>query len=213
MKMGNESQTKLCKHCQTEISKKAKVCPNCGKKQGGILKWIIIVILVLAAISAMAGGDDESASDSNPKKVDNVTQDDGNEDNADTQEEVDNTFSVGEVLETSNLKISYLSAEQYSFDNEYIQPQSGNVFYRMEFEFENTGDSDQLVSSLDFECYADGYSMEECYYGDDTLQATLSAGKKAKGAVYFEVPADATEITLEYELNYWTEDKVIFVVK
>lgn len=55
--MSNEKQAKTCKHCQSEIPKKAKVCPQCRKKQkGGILKWILIVIVVIAIISAAAGG-------------------------------------------------------------------------------------------------------------------------------------------------------------
>ena len=44
--------TKICKHCQSEIPKKAKVCPNCRKKQGGKLKWIIIAIVVIGIIGA-----------------------------------------------------------------------------------------------------------------------------------------------------------------
>ena len=44
-------------------------------------------------------------------------------------------------------------------DNQYIQPNEGNVYYRMEFEFENISDHDQLASSWDFECYADDYSQ------------------------------------------------------
>ena len=43
----SEGKTKKCKHCQSDIPKKAKVCPACRKKQGGKAKWIIIVILVL----------------------------------------------------------------------------------------------------------------------------------------------------------------------
>lgn len=42
-----EGKTKKCKHCQSDIPKKAKVCPVCRKKQGGKAKWIIIVILAL----------------------------------------------------------------------------------------------------------------------------------------------------------------------
>ena len=57
------NETKVCKHCQTEIPKKAKVCPNCRKKQGGILKWIVVVIVVIAVISSFAGGDDEKEAD------------------------------------------------------------------------------------------------------------------------------------------------------
>ncbi len=50
--MKGTNETKLCKHCQTEIPKKAKVCPNCRKKQGGKLKWIIIAIVVIGIIGA-----------------------------------------------------------------------------------------------------------------------------------------------------------------
>ena len=46
------SETKKCKHCQTDIPKKAKVCPNCKRKQGGKLKIIFLVILVLGIIGS-----------------------------------------------------------------------------------------------------------------------------------------------------------------
>lgn len=58
-------ETKKCKHCQSDIPKKAKVCPQCGKKQGGALKWIIIAIVALIIIGSASGGEDE------PKKVEN----------------------------------------------------------------------------------------------------------------------------------------------
>ena len=41
MEKENKKDTKLCKHCKTEIPKDAKVCPNCRKKQKEIGKWII----------------------------------------------------------------------------------------------------------------------------------------------------------------------------
>lgn len=65
-------ETKVCKHCQSEIPKKAKVCPQCRKKQGGKLKWIVIaVVALLIAGAAMGGGDDESkqASESNAEQA------------------------------------------------------------------------------------------------------------------------------------------------
>ena len=94
-----------------------------------------------------------------------------------------------------------------------MQPKKGNVYYKMDFEFENISDSDQYVSSWDFKCYADGYDMEQSYMDGADLDATLSPGKKAKGSVFFEVPKKSKEITLEYETNFWTEDKIIFIVK
>lgn len=56
--MENTQETKLCKHCQTEIPKKAKVCPNCRKKQGGIVKWIIIGVIVLILFGSCSGSGD-----------------------------------------------------------------------------------------------------------------------------------------------------------
>lgn len=228
-------QTKVCKHCKTEIPYDARVCPQCRKKQkGGILKWVLIIVIALFVIGSFAGGgeDSDSASDSNPKKVndssgsdsekeksgeetekDSDTKDREGKDGEVSSEEPENEFKVGDVIEASDLKISFNGAEEYVSDNEFIQPQDGNVYYKMDFEFENISDSDQYVSSFDFKCYADGYDMEQSYMDGMDLDATLSPEKKTKGSVFFEVPSDSKEITLEYETNFWTEDKIIFIVK
>lgn len=204
--------TKLCKHCQTEIPKKAKVCPNCRKKQGGIGKILIIIGVVMFLIGIIGGGSDDTeqpASDSNPQKVDTV---EVSETETTVVKEVDNEFVVGDVVETSDLKISFLSVSEYK--EEYLEPKDGCVYYRMEFEFENIGDSDTTISSMmNWTCYADDYSVDQAWVGDDQIDATLSPGKKVKGGVYFEVPSDANSVTLEYETNFWSEDKVIFIVK
>lgn len=55
--------TKKCKYCQTEIDKKAKVCPNCRKKQGGSLKFIIIGAIVLLIIIGALGSKDNDTTD------------------------------------------------------------------------------------------------------------------------------------------------------
>lgn len=54
-------ETKKCKHCQTDIPKKAKICPNCKKKQGSALKTIGIVILVILVLSAIGGSSDSDS--------------------------------------------------------------------------------------------------------------------------------------------------------
>lgn len=216
--MANENVTKLCKYCKTEIPKSAKVCPNCRKKQGGIGKWIAIAVVVIIIIAALgSGGESESevANDSSAQTSGQVENTPATSEapETETQEEVSNVFEVGDIVELDQVKISYLSAEEYVSDNEFMQPKEGNTYYKIEFEVENIGDTDALVSSWDWECYADGYSAEQAYFDEESLDATLSSGKKTRGYIFYEVPADAEEVTLEYETNFWTEDKIIFVVK
>lgn len=59
-----------------------------------------------------------------------------------------------------------------------------------EFEIENLDDSDLSIGSWSFTCYADDYVCDETYFDDDSLSVidSISAGKKIKGKVYYEVP-------------------------
>ena len=60
---------KKCKYCQSEIDKKAKICPNCRKKQSKFPAWlriIIGVIILIIGISAL-GNDSSSSSNDNSK--------------------------------------------------------------------------------------------------------------------------------------------------
>lgn len=177
----------------------------------------------LGGLGAVAGGgDSDGPSDSSPKKVESESKGNSNEngqivdykeDSKNKESEPDNEFNVGDVVEASDLKISFTNVEEYTPENEFMQSKEGNVYYKMDFEFENISDSDQYISSFDFKCYADGYDMEQSYMDELDLDATLSPGKKTKGSVFFEVPIDSSEIILEYETNFWTEEKIVFVVK
>lgn len=123
----------------------------------------------------------------------------------------DNAYHVGDIIETKKARISYLNAAEYSSDNMFVTPKDGYKYIYIELEVENISDSDQSISYFSFECYADGKSCDGFYGMDDALSATLSAGRKAKGTVAFEVPREAQTIEIEYEDNFWTENKIIFL--
>lgn len=67
---------KKCKHCQTEIDAKAKICPNCRKKQG-FPTWAIVVIVIFVVIGIAASTSSDlggsNSSDSNNKQVEKFT--------------------------------------------------------------------------------------------------------------------------------------------
>jgi RNA polymerase subunit RPABC4/transcription elongation factor Spt4 len=223
-KMAKKSKLIICKHCGKEIAASAKICPNCGgKNKKPFYKkawfWILVVIILIAAISS--SGSKSSSNDT--KKIGEVSSSgtDTNTDSSSTnndentsqesEEEVQTVYKVGDILHDGNMDIVYISSGDYDESNQYLQPSDGNKYIYLNFAFINTSDSsDTSISFYSFECYADGYSCDAYYGGDDSLSATLSAGRSTTGSVYFEVPVDAEEIEVEYETNYFTQDKITF---
>lgn len=174
--------------------------------------WLIIVIIIIAiAYSSSTNNNSDtskttltSSSVSNP---DNTS--DTNSSNTKT------SYNVGEVYEDKNIAIKYVSLDNnFREYSEYATVKDGCKVIKAEFEFENLGSSDFLATSFNFDCYADGYDCEKFISIDDaTFSSNLSTGKKAKGAVYYQVPENAENITLEYETSLWTNNKVVFIVK
>lgn len=218
--------TKICKYCKTEIPYDAKICPQCRKKvKGGVVKWIIIAIVAIIIISAIAGGGSDKK-DNETKKVgtvaDTTNVNQANEATAKVNEESDTTknpsapekteYYVGDILMDGKMKIVYMASGEYVEENEFMQPKDGNKYIFLKFAFENTStSSDDSISMYSFEAYADGYSAEQYFGGDDDLSATLSAGRGTTGYIYFEVPKDAETIEVEYETNLFTEEKIKFI--
>ena len=118
--------------------------------------------------------------------------------------------SVGTSVESSNLKIDYLNCFKDTSNNSFITPKDGFHYITCEFEFENKSSSDYTISSFSFDCFADGVSCDATFFRDDNLNATLSAGRKVKGTVTFEVPNDAVVVEVEYLTNFWTSNRVVF---
>ena len=123
-----------------------------------------------------------------------------------------NAFQVGDIVESDRLNISYLSCEKDTSYSQFSKPVSGTHYVTLTFEFENKGNSDEFVSFYDFDCYADGKNCDQAYFRDDSLSATLSAGRKAQGTVTFIVPDDTSTVEVEYLSNAWTSSRVVFTV-
>lgn len=83
----------------------------------------------------------------------------------------------------------------------------------MTFEFENKGDSDEMVNMYDFDCYADGKNCEQAYFRDDNLSCHTFSWQKSTGNSHrFTVPDDASTVEAEFVSNIWTSDRVVFTI-
>lgn len=107
---------KKCKHCQTEIDAKAKICPNCRKKQG-LPIWIVIILVVvgIAVVASMTGG--ESDSSNNPTgttdKTEKISLLDGYTGKVDSEYSYEIT---GTLKNNTNKNYSYVQIEFYVYD-------------------------------------------------------------------------------------------------
>ncbi|MBR4761072.1 MAG: DUF4352 domain-containing protein [Clostridia bacterium] len=174
------------------------------------MKKLISMILTVALFLAFAAFALGSGEDENTTVTKNGSETQETSSTANERKEV----HVGETLNVNELKITYDSAEKWSSDNMFIQPGDGNQYIRLHLSVANDTGSDQYIGSYDFSCYADGEKCEILYTGDDTLSFdSISSGRKTSGYVYFEVPANAKEIEVEYETSIWSNKKAYFIVK
>ncbi|MBQ7961667.1 MAG: DUF4352 domain-containing protein [Clostridia bacterium] len=216
----------LCPNCKKEIAENTQICPGCGaqvnpapantpteKQKKPITKkwwfWVLIVVAILVVIGIFGSGSENNTDTSADNE--NVVQTDETTTAVAETTTVKTTFAVGESVADGNLKITYVSAEEWNDYSSYLSPKDGNKIIRLKFDFVNEGDVDAYLNS--FYCYADNQSAERYYGGDDEISVfTLSAGRTTSGYIYFEVPENAENIEVEYEVNMWTDKKAIFDV-
>ena len=169
-------------------------------------KWWFWVLIVLGIFIIAGMGGDNNTNTVKPSTETSETSSSTSNENT--------KVNVGEEVSTKEVKITFTSVNDYTKYESYSAPKTGNKIIRAEFSFENISNSD--VSLSNFDCYADGEKCEEYYSADDYKSPTLeslSTGKKMKSIVYFEVPVNAESIVLEYETDFWSSNKVEFVVK
>ncbi|MDF2588587.1 MAG: Telomeric repeat-binding factor 2 [Anaerocolumna sp.] len=213
------SATKKCKHCKTEIDKKAKVCPHCLRKQGGVLKFIIIAFVFIGVIGALASREDEPKLVSNTNNsgeqsttdTDNSTTDKSTTD-TETKEEEKTTFNLGETAQLKDFLVTF-NGVTITEGGDFNKPSEGNVYALCEFTIENNSDSDIVVSSMiSFEAYVDDFSISQSISGlldkgdKNQLDGSVAAGKKMNGVIAYEVPKDWKELEISYTPDFWGKE-------
>lgn len=198
---------------------------NCSKKKestgkgiAGIVLSTLAIVFIIFWVFVIANSDSTTTNTStnNNNANSNEIVNTETSTSANNVQEEKTSFNVGETFSNNNIKITFVSADQ-DFKNygKYANVKSGYKVIKATFDIENIGTSDEYVSNYDYKCYADDVACDAFYTLDldDGLSATISSGKKASGSVYFEVPQNASKITLEYNTNIFTSENIEFVVK
>ena len=122
--MKEKKTTKICKHCQSEIPAKAKICPVCKKKQG-MKTWqaVLIVFLALVLIGGLAGG--SGSKDEAPTQSDQVVENETNTTTEEPKEEKQEKYTIeGDITESKDkysLNLEGILRNNTDRDLNYIQ--------------------------------------------------------------------------------------------
>lgn len=187
------SETKKCKYCKSEIDKKARVCPNCRKKQGGILKFIIIALIAISVIGAVLGNN-EPDRESNSNSVNNQQEANGNKDG----KEKDTKIALGAEGQSEDLilKVNQVGEANQISENKFIsyKPDSGK-YAIINVTIKNTGKEAISLTNGYFKLI----STEDAEYTPTILVGldnkyisfeSINPGLDITGNLVYEVPTD-----------------------
>ena len=216
------SETKKCKYCQSEIDKKARVCPNCRKKQGGgVLKFIITGIVIIALVGFIASlnepkqvantndtsnqqNADNPANDTNTKATANLEETDA----SDSSEAKDDLIALGSEGQSDDLilKVNEVGDTDEIKENDFLsyKPDSGK-FAIVNITIKNSGKQAVSLTNGYFKLLtADGteytptilIGLDNKYISFETI----NPGLDVTGNLVFEVPADlkVADTTLQF---------------
>lgn len=180
---------KKCKYCQTEIDEKAKVCPNCHKKQKHIGRWILLGIVVIAIISVAVGG----------SKEDNFQKE----------------YNQGDIVTYKDVQYSITGVERTKGENMFWQAKEGYEYVKVTINIKNNSDEKISYNPLDFQM-VNGEGAEASVFSitaeDDVLlnSGELDAGGTVEGVIIWEQKEGDTGLKVRYYENVLLDDDYTF---
>lgn len=180
---------KKCKYCQTEIDKKARVCPNCKKKQSHLVRWIILGVLAVVIIGTIVGSGDKK----------------------DFQKE----YKQSDVVTYKDVEYSITKVEKTKGSNEYFQAKDGYEYVKVTIKIENKSNKKISYNALDFQM-VNGDGAEASVYSitaEDDVQLSfgeLDTGGKIEGVIIWEQKQDDSGLKVRYYKNVLFDDDYTF---
>lgn len=165
------------------------------------LVWIGVVVLIIIIASASA-----------PKDTPKVA--DGSSPDASAQDTEQTVFKPGDVIEFDDKKVTVAAAERnWSTGNEYITPESGNEFVKVQVTIENNSSSEASYNTFDWKLQDSKGVIKDVASVAYSVDGALNSGQlapngKIAGFLVFEVPTGDKGLTLRYSPSFWSDKKI-----
>lgn len=181
---------KKCKYCGTDIDSKAKICPNCKKKQSKKGKYIILGIIAIIIIGIIVSNNDEKRKEEERKKE----------------------FTQNEVATYKEVSYSITKVEKTQGKNEFLKPKDGYEYVKVTIKIENNSKEKISYNALDWQMVnSDGV---EDAWGSITAEedrmlnsGELDAGGKVEGVLIWEQKKGDNNLRLRYYDNVLFDKK------
>lgn len=168
--------------------------------------WVIIAIIVIGIGSGSSNKDPQKVGDNNSSTSQTTTNNSSS--NSDSSEK--DTFAVGDVISYDNKEITVTKVQRnYNTGNEYIKPESGKEFIKINIKIENKSNEKISYGTWDWEVQDSDGDIQNVasisYSTDGALNSgDLAPGGKKTGDLYFEVPKDDSGLILHYKSSFWS---------
>lgn len=165
--MSRNKETKLCKHCKSEIPAEAKVCPSCQKKQGGITKWVIIAagIIVIGAFASIGNSDNDNKDNQIAANSENTKTPSGNS-SVNDNDKTKNTDITKQPSDNTTSESEDNNEKESNIPTEYKSALNSAETYSDMMNMSKAAIYDQLISE-----YGDKFTKKAAKYAIDNLDA------------------------------------------
>ncbi|GAA0069682.1 DUF4352 domain-containing protein [Clostridium sardiniense] len=167
--------------------------------------WLIVVIIIIGAVQA--GSNKPTKVDGSSNTASNSSDNSKKEKSNETQ-----TFKVGDTIQTKDFKIK-VNKITTSNGSEFVKPQKGNEFVKVDVTVENTSKEEQAVSSvMMFKVVdKDGRSCNQAITENQKgqLDGKVAPGRKITGEYIVEAPKGEKGLELQFDSSLLSSGQVI----
>jgi hypothetical protein len=122
------------------------------------------------------------------------------------------TYEIGDSIKAGNL-IFTVNSTRTDEGSDFIKPKDGHIYHIVDVTVENAGDKSESVSSLMmFKLFdSDGYNYSVTF-GPETqgqVDGEISAGRKLRGELVYEIPEDTEGLELEIDPTVFGSGQII----